>query len=246
MSAIRVIDDETGKSCVLDMTPELRANLDAHYAADCKHPEREIRQRTVGAGALHFYHQCVTCGASVGQAIKKSPELADAPAWNTGLQRRYVAIRETDYQAIIQRHVRKQKSGDEGFKRKYDIYLSSPTWQAKRAKVLKRAGGICEGCLERRATQVHHLTYAHIFEEFMFELIAICDECHARLHEEKDGEAPADGGSEWEDGHPCEGCRHSSEHENRRWCFILNEYAADALAPGGDCGPEHVTFEPLR
>ncbi len=131
----------------------------------------------------------------------------------------------------------------------YDVYLASPEWQAKRAKILKRANGICEGCLERKATQVHHLTYEHVYHEFMFELIAVCDKCHARLHIENkdDGQlVENDLRSEWEDGHPCDGCRHGSEQNSRRWCFLLDQYAADALADWGDCGPKRKSFERLR
>lgn len=71
----------------------------------------------------------------------------------------------------------------------YSAYLLSPQWKARRAKVMKRAGGICEACLERRATQVHHLTYARIFNEPCFDLRAICDPCHDAIHSTEDGGA---------------------------------------------------------
>ncbi|MCK1357156.1 MULTISPECIES: hypothetical protein [unclassified Bradyrhizobium] len=102
--------------------------------------------------------------------------------------------------------------------------------------------------MDRKATQVHHLTYKHIFREFVFELIAVCDECHSRLHSDKTSDcSPAEiDGAEWEDQHPCDGCRFASENENRPWCFILDTSAADALASGGDCGPERHNFEPLK
>jgi 5-methylcytosine-specific restriction endonuclease McrA len=51
-----------------------------------------------------------------------------------------------------------------------------------RAKVIKRAGGICEGCLTCAATDVHHLTYRNLFAEFMFQLVALCRGCHDRVH----------------------------------------------------------------
>jgi 5-methylcytosine-specific restriction endonuclease McrA len=36
----------------------------------------------------------------------------------------------------------------------------------------------------KRATQVHHTTYKHVGNEFLWELRAICDECHDRFHED--------------------------------------------------------------
>jgi uncharacterized protein with PIN domain len=247
---MRVIDHDTGKHYHLEVTEELEADLNAHQQSHCVHPETEIRQRRNRGGALQLYRQCVTCGASVGSAIKRSVDLSDSPPWKDGYEEQYNSVRKVAYDAIIQKHVRKQKSGDEGFQRQYDLYLSSPEWQARRAKVLKRANGICEGCLDRKATQVHHLTYRHIFAEFMFELLAVCNECHARLHEDKDGdstaEIEADLRSEWEDHYPCDGCRHAGEQRNRRWCFILDQFAADALLPEGGCGPQQENFEPLK
>ena len=41
----------------------------------------------------------------------------------------------------------------------YEEYLSTSTWRAKRDLVMARAGGQCEGCCERAATQVHHRNY---------------------------------------------------------------------------------------
>jgi uncharacterized protein with PIN domain len=247
---MRVVDQDTGNPSHLDMTPELKADLEAYRSSYCEHVELEIRQRRDGGGATHFAKQCIACGKSVGSALKKSPELASSPPWKDDHEANYEADRKTQYDGILQKHLQKQKRGEDGYKRKYDIYLTTPSWQAKRAKVLRRAGGLCEACLERKATQVHHLTYDHIFEEFMFELVAVCDECHARLHADKHDDEPAetetDVRSEWEDGHACEGCRHGSEKQNRRWCFILDQYAADSLAVGGGCGPDLANFEPLR
>lgn len=243
----RVIDQDTGKPYYLDFTDELLAEVEAHHRSNCDHAQTEIRRRKNRGGAFLLQRQCIACGASVGSAIKQTPDLRDCPAWTEGQEDRYIASRSTALEAIYQRHVRKQKEHEGIFGRKYDAYLKSPEWQARRAKVMGRANGLCEGCLERKATQVHHQTYEHIFEEFMFELVAVCDECHARLHPEKEGDGVIfDFEAEWHDGHPCDGCRHGGEEKNRRWCFILDKLAADALLEGGGCGPNRDNFEALR
>lgn len=64
----------------------------------------------------------------------------------------------------------------------YDEYLRSENWQRKRSLILQRAGYKCEGCLSRPASVVHHLTYEHMFNEFAFELVALCEPCHTRIH----------------------------------------------------------------
>ncbi len=67
-------------------------------------------------------------------------------------------------------------------KRRYAEYLQSPAWRFKRQQVLDRDGGICQGCRKREATEVHHLTYKRFGCEMLFDLIAVCDDCHNRIH----------------------------------------------------------------
>jgi hypothetical protein len=64
----------------------------------------------------------------------------------------------------------------------YDLYMSSPEWTDKRKAVLRRAHGICEGCGRRPAIQAHHLTYQRFGREMLFDLVAVCLECHALIH----------------------------------------------------------------
>jgi hypothetical protein len=53
----------------------------------------------------------------------------------------------------------------ESRKEAYLQYIASPAWQAKRIRVLQRAGGTCERCRKAPARQVHHLTYVRLFVE---------------------------------------------------------------------------------
>lgn len=63
----------------------------------------------------------------------------------------------------------------------YCAYLHTDHWAEVRQKVMRRARGWCEGCGEHRATEVHHLTYDHVGNEMLFELVALCRECHEKL-----------------------------------------------------------------
>jgi 5-methylcytosine-specific restriction endonuclease McrA len=64
----------------------------------------------------------------------------------------------------------------------YAKYLSSAEWQKKRQLILKRDNYICQGCLANNATEVHHKTYVNVGNEFCFELISLCDDCHSSIH----------------------------------------------------------------
>jgi 5-methylcytosine-specific restriction endonuclease McrA len=202
----------------------------------------EVRRVTIAGGATQFRQQCLTCGELIGQAISRASVPPNVPPNDDGLAERYRKHRQAEYKSIIQRHVRKQKAHDTEWRAKYETYLQSPEWKAKRDKVLKRADGKCEGCGERPASEVHHLTYAHVCEEFLFELVALCTDCHARVHH--GDEAPIE--NEWRDGYPCDACRWQDEHENRRWCGKFDMRAAQSLAAEGPCGPKHAELEPLK
>lgn len=64
----------------------------------------------------------------------------------------------------------------------YDQYLLSPEWRDLRERVFDRSDGRCEGCRNLNATQVHHLTYERVGAELLFDLVAVCDECHEKAH----------------------------------------------------------------
>ena len=48
--------------------------------------------------------------------------------------------------------------------------------------VLDRADFICEICREKKATQVHHLTYERWGNELDEDIIAVCVDCHTGEH----------------------------------------------------------------
>jgi hypothetical protein len=72
------------------------------------------------------------------------------------------------------------------FFRWYDEYLESPEWDERRSRVLSRARGVCEGCRKEPATQVHHLTYERVGREMLFDLAAVCRDCHDCIHGHED------------------------------------------------------------
>jgi hypothetical protein len=67
--------------------------------------------------------------------------------------------------------------------RRYREYLSSPEWRAKRAAVIARCNGVCERCHKYLVDEVHHLTYANVFNEPLEELRGLCKPCHRLLHD---------------------------------------------------------------
>lgn len=237
---MKVIDQDTGKELFLDATPELTADLEP-LNTPCSHSQKELRQKRNKGGALQYIDQCLRCGRSVGQ-FRKHSQVVDAPLWDYTLEDKYSDSYKRERAAIIQKHVRIQRNRTVGFWKQYDEYLKSPDWIARREKVFERAKGLCEGCRAKKATQVHHLTYLHVYNEFLFELVAVCDECHERLHA-NDARKKSEVES---DEHPCCACRHQADFEDQFWCTIFNVSTDEALADSGECGPRKLGFEPLR
>lgn len=136
----------------------------------------ELRRRTVANSGVHLLYQCLVCGRAASTALPRS-KVGNAdrlPPWDESLAQRY-----------NDRRIAKMDDERAAWFAEHDAYLKTPKWRKKRAAVLLRAQGTCEGCAEAPATQVHHLTYDHWRDELLWELVAICDSCHARIHAER-------------------------------------------------------------
>jgi len=86
------------------------------------------------------------------------------------------------YTELNELQIKNRKESDELWWETYSEYLKSPKWGRKRALVIDR-DMTCQACLVAPAEQVHHLTYAHVFNEPLFELVGICKRCHDKITE---------------------------------------------------------------
>lgn len=179
---MKVVDPDTGEEVAIRTTDALMRDLAEDDFDFCKHPRSEVRRQKVAGDAVQYRRQCLECGAMLGTAITKSSVPANVPDADMELKARYNAERQTRREAVKLRHLRIQRSEGAEWWRRYNAYLQTQAWQDRRRKVLKRANGMCEGCADRPAAEVHHLTYDHVCEEFLFELVALCEPCHERIH----------------------------------------------------------------
>ncbi len=148
----------------------------------CKHGVRELRLRTIKGGTQTYVRQCIRCG-NTSQPVKKEAAQIElngiaAPEYDNDQENQWNNQKTSAYEAVRARF--RNKRVDD-----YGEYLSSDNWTRKREKVIARAQGICEGCGEKSATEVHHISYEHVGNEFLFELVAVCSECHDSIHKSK-------------------------------------------------------------
>jgi 5-methylcytosine-specific restriction endonuclease McrA len=141
--------------------------------------------------------QCRDCGKLFGTSLAHALATAGTPELNlvaaraaaeneqAERERRWQEGRRRWDEECAERRQLWEREGAEASEEwwsKYNAYLNTEEWRRRRELVFDRAGGLCEGCRKQTASQVHHLTYDHVTDEFLWELVAICDECHRRVH----------------------------------------------------------------
>lgn len=150
----------------------------------CDHPETEIRKKTCSNGTVQWRRQCLRCGESTAGNLKKDSvhylQRVQAVEFDETLREQWFERRRQRIDELTQ-------AQSEQWWEEYNTYLSSMGWRIKRDAVLRRDKGLCQGCRQRQATQVHHLTYQRLRREMLFDLVAICDECHRAIHERNEG-----------------------------------------------------------
>ena len=67
-------------------------------------------------------------------------------------------------------------------KEKYHDYLNSIEWKAKCTRLFQKRGKRCEICNSSHRIEVHHKTYARIFNEKFEDLKVLCFQCHRKEH----------------------------------------------------------------
>lgn len=149
----------------------------------CKSPDTQLRKKLASNNARMYSFQCLKCGenASGWIAHSKIPNL-NIPDWDETLSKNYHA--QQAQQRLALREIER-----DNWLHEHDEYLNSPEWRVLRQRVFARANNLCEGCRQNRPTQVHHLSYAHWRHELLWELVAVCDDCHERAHQKPTQEA---------------------------------------------------------
>ena len=142
---------------------------------DCEHVVTQLTLRRIRGGGIQYVQQCLRCGGSVGSAVPHSKVQTLPTDWDETLNERWTAsVRATIAES------RRAETDDR--RARYAAYLDTTQWKQKRAAVLQRERSICQGCGSNRACDVHHLTYAHVGKELLFELVALCRACHDVVH----------------------------------------------------------------
>lgn len=74
----------------------------------------------------------------------------------------------------------------------YKAYLASRDWALKKEAIRERSGDTCERCHVRPHQSTHHVTYEHIGNEPLEDLLAVCNPCHEYLSAKRDHDPALD------------------------------------------------------
>lgn len=156
--------------------PESHPSM-CHWSRTCEH-ELVVRLKKYQGGLL-AKRQCRKCGRGQGNIV---PRAGVTELWDDKLEEQVAA----DYSAAV-REWESQYRAEEwqrpDFWEAHAKYMKSAVWKTKRELVFRRADGICECCGQRRAEQVHHLSYPEVFGlEPLWTLRAVCRKCHEIIH----------------------------------------------------------------
>lgn len=144
----------------------------------CEHPRTEPRIRTLSNGTLHYVVQCLDCGQGTRHLKKSEWELREAAKQNPPFDPSIAEDRRERWYAERAAWYERKNTAWWG---SYSAYMASDAWWDRRCRRLELDAYHCQaklpGCTDA-AEQVHHLTYAHLGNEPLFELISVCTSCH--------------------------------------------------------------------
>ena len=153
----------------------------------CQCPNMVLTKREFKSGSTTwkaYQQQCLTCGAS-SPMIKKDTltarQILEAVPFDENLRQRYFQTRQAQFQEQQQAAQRAREQEREERRKFYHQHLDSPAWFKISRKAMRRDDYLCQGCLEAKATEVHHLTYERLGNELACDLISLCHQCHQRI-----------------------------------------------------------------
>ena len=159
-----------------------RVSVARIYAGECKHERISPRYKKNASGKTCVFGQCLDCGSSRGTMSRASvvgiPQwwdhaLEKSGGWGSDLQRLFFEKARASYED-------QRRAQHREHLRELSTYYQTETWRKKSRAVVAR-DGVCRACLVRPATQAHHLTYKHLKDEPLFDLVGVCEPCHRKI-----------------------------------------------------------------
>lgn len=111
---------------------------------------------------------------------------------------------------------------------KYDDYLKTKHWRAKRKAIIEERQGVCEKCkkkiVEKGKMHVHHKTYVRIGDELPSDLMLLCEDCHHDIHNKRKKKTTGSKRKGKNKARSCQNCKYSQimKYKNSRRVLYCN------------------------
>lgn len=162
---------------------ENQARREALQQDRCEHSQTRLVRYQTASEVLTARRQCLLCDDMVGGAVKKT-EIEHFQSLPIVTCAEVERLRKERWERTTSVYAEGRENQNAAFWRFYNKYINSDAWRTKRQQAIQRAAGSCAGCNAslRSPIHVHHLTYDHLGDELLFELVVICERCHQKLH----------------------------------------------------------------
>lgn len=127
--------------------------------------------------------QCISCGKLLSKGYKKTY----VKNFNSLPEMNIKARQENTDKQSLKNNIKLEffKYAQSHFLRQLNyynnVYLKSEEWRVKRNYIMSFYKEVCQKC-NKKATDVHHLTYERMFKEKFEDLIPLCRKCHEEEH----------------------------------------------------------------
>jgi hypothetical protein len=145
---------------------------------DCDH-DFELRLFRLSNGNLQLRKLCMKCYYRERHILsQKDIDITKIEISSEEKYQEYMSNKYKEEKDELEKFCKVLKEKQEYlFHKDYYDYINSDQWKEKRLQALERDKYSCQIC-KGNATEVHHLTYAHFKNEYLFELISLCNKCH--------------------------------------------------------------------
>ncbi len=187
-AVVWVYDPERGRQLPIERDGFYISEMARFHNSECPHATYRWMKVFLQNGAFQVRECCPDCGNPKGLARKQDDRVwvASLPVLPPELAEDYQKRRDTQKLELHLFIARRQLEERGRFSTDYTAYYQSEPWKARRDLVLKRCGCVCEGCGTAPAVDIHHMSYDNFKNEFLFELVGLCKNCHDRWHEAKE------------------------------------------------------------
>jgi len=137
-------------------------------------PTKTLCKKDISTIAGKPSHGWVTCGACKASVKAEANRQVRMEEWEQ--RKAELEVQRAEAQAL-------RDAESAAWWTRFHDYQRSDAWKAKAAVVVHRANGICEACGVQRATRIYRRSWAHVFHEPLFELVAVCAACFTDLQD---------------------------------------------------------------